>query len=86
MPDTPKTLLDENYEAFQAMLPTLLAEHRGRFAVIYNRELDAVFDTARDAFVHASRVHQPGTYAIQEITDLPLSLGFYSHAVPRQYL
>jgi hypothetical protein len=86
MTEQSKTMLDENYAAFRELLPVLLVEHRGRFAVMHDRKLQAIFDTARDAFVHVSKLYQPGDYAIQEITDIPVSLGFYSHAVPCQYV
>ena len=40
--------VDENYEAFKAMLPEFMRTHPNKFALMHNKEVVACFDTSRD--------------------------------------
>jgi len=76
--------LDENYEAFKALLPALLEQHRGKFAVLHDLKVQNIFDTVGDAYKYAATLYQPGDFAIQKITEIPIKLGFFTNAVPSQ--
>lgn len=75
--------IELNYEVFLRELPTLLPKHRGKFALMQNRELIAFFDTAHDAYAEGKRLFRDGcTFSVQEIIELPINLGFFSHVLP----
>ena len=76
--------VDANFEAFQELLPDLLEHERGKFALMRDRKIVELFDTAGDALRAAALKYQDGRYSIQEITDRVIGLGYYSHAVPQR--
>lgn len=78
--------VDANFEAFQALLPKLIEHERGKFALMRDREIVELFDTAGDALRAAALKYEDGRYSIQEITDRVIGLGYYSYAVPRRQL
>lgn len=73
--------LDRNYDAFKAVLPKLLQRNRGRFAIVRDGEVKDLFDTSRDAFIFGWRQFKDDCFSIQEITDEPVYLGIFSHAL-----
>ncbi len=46
-----KEEVKKNYEAFKQMLPYLLANQKGKFALMHDGEIVEFFDTVRDAFI-----------------------------------
>jgi len=73
--------IQKNYEAFRKMLPELVKEHRGKHALMRGEELIAIYSTAQDAAETGRNFYDDGLFSIQEITDVPADLGFYSHVV-----
>ncbi|MDE0332749.1 MAG: hypothetical protein OXL41_12875 [Nitrospinae bacterium] len=73
--------IDDNLEFFLAELPRLKQQHFGKFALLRNKELVAVFDTAEDAQTAGARFFKDGLFSIQKIDDTPANLGSYSYAV-----
>lgn len=76
--------VERNYKAFQAKLSSLLASHRGKFALMREGEIVEFFDTARDAYVTGKRLYSDALFSIQEVADTPVDLGFFSHALPER--
>jgi hypothetical protein len=73
--------IDLNYQAFQQQLPTLVTSHPGKFALMRDGQIIEFFDTARDAYVAGQRLfEQDKLFSIQEVTETPVDLGFFSHA------
>ncbi len=73
--------VDKNYEAFQKALPTLQA-HAGKYALLRDEEIIAIYDTLSDAVATAEKFYPDGLYSIQKITADPVDLGYFSHALP----
>ncbi len=73
----------KNYEAFKRMLPSLAVSHPGKFALMRGGEIVEIFDTANDAYRAGMKLFEDGLFSVQEITEAPVDLGFYSHTVPR---
>ncbi|MFQ5915526.1 MAG: hypothetical protein ACE5JS_20340 [Nitrospinota bacterium] len=73
--------VDKNYEAFRQLLPELLKEHKGKFALLRHQKLVQTFDSARDAVVFAEAQFSDGLYSVQEISEDVADLGFFSHAM-----
>jgi hypothetical protein len=74
--------VDRNYEEFLKQLPTLLAAHREKFALMKDTKILGFYSTAEDARVTAASFIKDGIYSIQQVTDTVINLGFYTNAVP----
>ncbi len=72
--------VDRNYEAFKKLLPGIIEKHQGRFALMRDEQLIALFDTANDAATAGDKLFEDGLFSIQEVTTRRISLGFYSYA------
>ena len=85
MSNTKKASEDEvqrNYEAFVRVLPTILASHAGKFALMHDSKIIEYFDTAGDAYRAGQQLFKDKPFSIQEVTETAADLGFFSHAVP----
>jgi hypothetical protein len=76
-----QTEVRRNYEAFKRQLPELLKDRRGKFALMHNEQIVEFYDTAADAYKVGIKSFGEGAFSIQEVTDSPLDLGFFSYAV-----
>lgn len=84
MTDPLRQQVEDNYKAFQAQLSTLVSAHRGKFALIRHGQSIEFFDTARDAYLAGQKLFASDhLFSVQEVTDTPVDLGFFSHAVPQ---
>lgn len=72
--------IDQNYEAFLELLPSLMKTHAGKFVVIKSQKPIEFFDTARDALIYANNKYADGFFSIQEVTNKVIDLGWISHA------
>lgn len=80
MLDGAQVEIDRNFDFFRGILPGIVDEHRGQFAVLHSRNCVGIYQTLLQAVTAASNQFDEGTFSIQEITDAPLDLGFFSHA------
>ena len=76
-----KEQVEQNYRAFEKKLPGLLPAHKGKFALMRDREIIEFFDTAGDAFVAGLKLYEDRLFSVQEVVEIPIDLGYYSHAV-----
>jgi hypothetical protein len=74
-----KEEVDRNYDAFVKMLKSILPEHRDQLALMRDERVVGYFDTPRSALEAAYMRFPDGIFSIQEVTDKPLDLGFWSH-------
>lgn len=77
--DAQKLQVDRNYDVFVRLLGTILDEHRDQLALMRDGRLIGYFETPRDALRAASELFPDGIFSIQEVTDEPIDLGFWSH-------
>ncbi len=73
--------VDRNYEAFKALLPSLIGDQANKWALLHDGALTAVFDTVRDAHLAGVKLYPDSSFSVQEITNRPVDLGWFSHAV-----
>jgi hypothetical protein len=73
--------VSRNYEAFREILPTLLPEHLGKFALMKDGSVVDLFDTAIEAFTAGKERFGVGHFSMQKIIDRPVDLGYFSHAM-----
>ena len=81
MADLLREQIERNYGAFEEQLPALVATQRGKFALMRDGQIIEFFDTARDAYVTGKQLfEQDKLFSVQEVTETPVDLGFFSHA------
>ena len=74
-----KLEVDRNYDAFVRILGTILGEHRDQLALMRDARVVGFYDTPREALEAATKRYPDGIFSIQEVTDEPIDLGFWSH-------
>ena len=74
-----KLEVDQNYDAFVRTLGTILHEHRGQFALMRHGKIVAYYDRPGAANVVGCERYRDGIFSIQEVTDEPIDLGFWSN-------
>jgi len=74
-----KIEVDQNYDAFVRILGSLLDAHRDQLALMRDGAVVGYFNTPREALRAASERFPDGIFSIQEVTDEPIDLGFWSH-------
>jgi hypothetical protein len=73
--------VDLNFDAFVEELPEIMPKHAGEYVLMKNGRMVS-FHSSADAALSAGRAtYADGIYSIQEVTDRPIDLGFFSHAV-----
>jgi len=73
--------IDKNYVAFEKLLPTMPKERDGKFALMQDGKVVDFFDTASDAYTAGQKLFTNGLFSIQEVTNIPVDLGFFSYAM-----
>ena len=74
-----KQEVDRNYDAFMRMLASLLPDHRDEHALMRDGKIVGFFMKPGDAYRVGVETFADGIFSIQEVTDEPIDLGFWSH-------
>lgn len=74
--------VDRNYDAFVRILGTLLPDHRNQFALMRDAKVVDFFERPGDANRAGVDRYPDQIFSIQEVTDEPIDLGFWSHVDP----
>jgi hypothetical protein len=81
---TQKDQVETNYKTFRQKLPDLLKTHAGKFALMRDGTVVEFFDTARDAYAAGQQLFKDNLFSIQEVIEIPVDLGFFSHAITQR--
>lgn len=73
--------VDRNFDAFMDELPQMLSAHRGQYVLLRDQKPIGFYADAGSALGAGKREFADGLYSIQEVTDRPADLGFFSHAI-----
>ena len=73
--------VDRNFEAFEALLPSILGAYRDKFALMKDGRILGYYSSAEDAGTAASTFIPDGIYSIQKVTNESIDLGFFNYAV-----
>ena len=73
------SVIDQNFTAFQEMLPAILEEHRGEHVLRSSGELKGYFPSSLDAIKAGLESFGEGRFSVQEVDQHIDDLGFYSH-------
>jgi hypothetical protein len=65
---------------FPALAAQLLPEHRGEFALLRKCGVVHFYRTPFEAELAGEEKFSDGLYSIQEVTEAPADLGFFTHA------
>jgi hypothetical protein len=80
-PKAAREQVDKNYDAFVGMLPSILPVHQNKYALLKDGEVVGFYSTLEDAYMTANRFFPDQPFSVQKVTDMPVDLGFFSHAV-----
>jgi hypothetical protein len=72
--------VDGNLDFFVSELPKLTQTHMGQFALLRHKEITDFFSTPVDALKAGRSLYPDGLFSIQQVTEAPIDLGFFSHA------
>ena len=78
-PERQRQEVDRNYDVFVRMLSDILADHRNQYALMRDGAIVAYFDKPGDAYREGVSRFEDEIFSIQEVTDEPIDLGFWSH-------
>ena len=73
--------IDRNLERFLQLLPSLLAEHDGQYALLRHGAVVEYHTCALDAQIAGNRRFEDRMFSIQQVANVPAELGHYSYAV-----
>jgi hypothetical protein len=71
--------VDRNYDIFMRQLRELLPEHRDQYALMRDGQILGFFEKPGEANRVGVERFADGIFSIQEVTDEPIDLGFFSH-------
>jgi hypothetical protein len=71
--------VERNYDAFVRLLAGIIADHRDQLALMRDGGIVDYFDRPGDAYRADVTRFPDGIFSIQEVTDEPIDLGFWSH-------
>lgn len=71
--------IDANYDFFQRHLSEFIFTHTGQYALLRNKAVIEFFDRPGEAFRYGKQAFNDGLFSIQEVTEEPIDLGFFSH-------
>ena len=74
-----ETEIDRNLFAFLPLLPQLLSDHEGEFALLRNQRVISFHERLSEALASGAEF-EDGLFSIQQVTDRPVELGFFSYA------
>ena len=75
--------LNVNYEAFLAELPSVLEEHRGRYALMRDGNITAFFDSYHDALTTGCKIFSDSIFSVHQVGDMPIDFESFYHGVAR---
>lgn len=77
--DRQKLEVDRNYDVFARVLGDILPKHRDEYALMRDGKIVEFYSKVGDAYDEGTRRYSDGYFSIQEVTDEPIDLGFWSH-------
>jgi hypothetical protein len=80
MPEQQRAEINANFSFFQEVVPTLIAQYRGQYALLRARAVIDIFPNAIDAATAGYHRFADGLFSVQHVIDRPVDLGFISYA------
>lgn len=70
---------DRNYDAFLAQLPQIMGKYAGMYALLHECQIVEYYRGSLEATLAGAKRFGLGAFSVQEVTDEPEHLGFYSY-------
>jgi hypothetical protein len=74
--------IDRNLDQFLRQLPSLLAEHAGKYALLRDQHIVAYYESAIDAQIAGNRQFGDRPFSIQQVKEVAEELGHFAYAIP----
>ena len=81
MTHTKSDEIDRNLERFLKVLPELVSEHEGQYALLRHGVILAFFDSALDAQIAGNQRFDDQIFSIQCVKETAEELGYFSYAI-----
>jgi hypothetical protein len=78
--------VDNNFAAFQALLPTILPLYRDKYALMKDGKAVGFYSTLEDAYMTANQFYRDQPFSVQRVTETPVDLGFFSLSFDGHYV
>jgi hypothetical protein len=82
--DARKAEFEKNYNAFTALLPSLIPMQEGRFALMRNGAVVDFFDTPADALKAGRTQFGDGLFSVQTVSRKEADFGWFSRVPNRR--
>ena len=69
--------VDNNYAAFEKILPEIIKSHNGEFALMKKGGIKGYYSTREDARKAGRLAYKDNIFSIQEVTDQKVDLGYH---------
>lgn len=73
--------IDRNLTQFLQQLPSLMASHAGKYALLRDCHVVEFYDSAIDAQIAGNQQFDDSLFSVQQVTDVRAEMGCYSYAV-----
>ncbi len=73
--------ISRNYSHFRNVLPELVAEHEGKYALLRDGQVVQFFDSALDAQITGNNRFADELFSIQLVKESAEELGFFAYAL-----
>ena len=73
--------IDRNLERFLQILPSLMADHEGEYALLRHAVVVGYYPSAIDAQIAGNQRFEDRMFSIQQVATAAAELGRYTHAV-----
>lgn len=80
MTDALKAEVDRNYDYFQRNLAQFMTKHGGQYALLKSSKAIGFYNGPGEAYRAGLVLYPNEIFSVQEVTDIPVDLGFMSLA------
>ena len=71
--------VDNNYEAFEKLLSTIIGDHKGEYALMKNASIIPCHKIFYEAEETGQEKYKDGLYSIQKVDEESINLGYFSY-------
>ena len=71
--------VDKNFDFFHSIVESLMDDHEGKYVLLRDCKVISIHSTTEEAANEGCSLYPDGRFSLQQVTNAPLDLGFYSH-------
>ena len=73
--------IEKNFKAISAQMDDLMPLHTQKYALMHSGEIVEFYSSWEDAYKTGRLLYEDGKFSVQQVTKVPVDLGYYSHAM-----